>query len=88
MVNSGRAMPSFDEIVKKTVIDKQAVLSTLLSVEMIYFSRKENLIIKNFLLDIISITKKKKQDHLAASQFFTWLRNNELFGEVFDKTKD
>ena len=81
-----RQLSKFEEIVRETVIHKNAILTKLLDIEIFFFSRRKNDADTSQIIDIASLTKRNKDP--MTEQFFQWIKNNHLFGEAIDKTKD
>lgn len=84
--DSIRQLSGFEDIVSTTIIDKSALLTELMNVEIYFFSRKKNESFNTCVIDIISLTKKQKD--LCQEQYFTWVKNNHLFGQAIDNTKN
>ena len=81
-----KQLSGFEEIVRTTVIDKSSLLSSLLDIEIYFFARNKNDANQEHVYELLSIAKNKKD--LTKDQYFTWVKNNHLFGEAIDNTKD
>ena len=69
-----RRLSGFEELVRKTVIDKSSVLTLLLSIEIFFFSKTSN---QNLIQDITTLMNKKEKTH---NQYEKWIKNNHDFG--------
>lgn len=81
-------LSGFENIVKMTIIDKSSVLTLMLSIEIFFFSKRNNLTLQSDNMhDLVNMStspaKQNSQDQLAK-----WIKNNHEFGKALDKTRD
>jgi hypothetical protein len=71
------------------MIDKSTLLTHLLGIEIHFFSKRANdNLMHQVFQEAISLTKKRTEENNNCEQVLKWLKNNELFGQALDKTKD
>ena len=73
-----RSLGGFEEIVRNYVNDKSMVLTALLSIEIFFFSKRNNENVREQNLEMISLTQLRKTE--LEDQADKWMRNNEQFG--------
>lgn len=68
-----------------TIIDKSSLLTLMLSIEIFFFSKRNNEKLYNDnLCELVTMNSKTKREEQAEK----WIKNNHLFGEAIDKTRD
>ena len=78
-------LSGFENIVKMTIIDKSSLLTLMLSIEIFFFSKRNNEKLYNDnLCELVTMNSKTKREEQAEK----WIKNNHLFGEAIDKTRD
>jgi len=77
-------LSGFEEIVRVTIIDKSSLLTLILSIEIFFFSKKNNDKLYNEFCELVTMNNKQKREEQAEK----FIKNNNIFGEALDKTRD
>lgn len=78
-------LSGFEQIVKMTIIDKSSLLTLMLSIEIFFFSKRNNDKLSCEHMDLIATMNPNKK---REEQIEKWIKNNDMFGFAIDKTRD